>query len=252
MSEVVFFHYIPKDTLIHRMDARLKLLCMVLLSVAASLAQTADEFAFLTAVLFLAVCFARLPLGALLKDMRLFAFFISLVVVANAFFVPGDPVPYLPVPGISQEGLILGLRFAWRLTIILMVCMVMTGTTSLLTFKNVVEWYLRPLPFVPAARVATMMNLTFVLLPVIFDQYSEIMAAQKARCIESRKNKIKRLMFTALPLLGGALRKADEIACAMEARCYSEERTKAIFQTRTPDWFLVAFCLGVFLFVMLR
>jgi len=251
MAQVTFFHYFAKNSLIHRMDARLKLLCMVFISVAASLAQSAAEFAFLALVLLVAIYTARLPIIALLKDMRLFAILISFVVVANMFFVPGSPLPYIPVPGASQEGLVMGLRFASRLTIIIMVCMVMTGTTSLLTFKNVVEWYLRPLPFVPAAKVATMINLTFVLLPVIFDKYVEMMAAQKARCIESRKNVVKRVMFTALPLLSQTLRKADEIASAMEARCYSDERTQAVFRTNTPDWFVAAVCLCVLLLVVL-
>ena len=251
MAEVTFFRYYQKDSRIHDMDARLKLLCMILLSVAATFAVTASQFVFLTAILLCAISLARLPIVALLKDMRLFAFLISILVIANAFFVPGQPLPYLPIPGVSQEGLVLGLRFAGRLTLILMVCMVMTGTTSLLTFKNVVEWYLRPIPFVPAARVATMMNLTFVLFPVVFNKYSEMMAAQKARCIESRKNIVKRIKFTVIPLLAQTLRKAEEIAYAMEARCYSEERTPAVFRTKSQDWVLTALCLGILLGIIL-
>ena len=250
MAEVAFFHYFPQNSRIHRMDARLKLLCMLLLSVAATFASSVREYAFLTLALCGLIGFARLPFGALLKDMRLFAVLILTLVIANAFFVPGNPPPYLPLPGVSQEGLVTGLNFAWRLTLILMLCMVMTGTTSLLTFKNVVEWYLRPIPFVPAARVATMMNLTFVLFPVIFDKYAEMMAAQKARCVELRKNKIKRILFTAVPLLSQTLRKADEIAYAMEARCYSEERTQAIFETKPQDWLFTAICFSIFLVII--
>jgi energy-coupling factor transporter transmembrane protein EcfT len=251
MAEVTFFHYFPQDSRIHHMDARLKLLCMIFLSIASTLAETKNEFIFLTVVLFGAIGLARLPIGALLKDMRLFAVLILILVLANAFFVPGHPLPFIPVPGVSQEGLILGLNFGWRLTLILMVCMVMTGSTSLLTFKNVVEWYLRPLPLVPAARVATMMNLTFALFPVVFDKDSEMKMAQKARYIELRKNKIKRVIFTAAPLLGQTLRKADEIAYAMEARCYSEERTQAVFKTKLLDWCLTLICLGILLAIVL-
>lgn len=250
MAEIVFFHYFPRNTALHKMDGRLKLLSMVLLSVSATLAATAGDFVFLTVLLFLALYAARLPIRTLLREMRLFAILIALVVVADAFFIPGAPLPYFPIPGVSVEGLLTGLQFAWRLSLVLMVCTVMTGTTSLLTFKNVIEWYLRPVPFVPAAKVATMINLTFVFIPVIFDKYSEMKAAQKARCIESRKNVIKRVVFTAFPLLSQTLRKTDEIVYAMEARCYSEERTKAVFQTKAKDWFLTAFCLLVFLGVV--
>ena len=233
------------------MDARLKLLCMLLLSVAATFASSVYEFAFLTLALLGLIGFARLPFGALLKDMRLFAILILALIIANAFFVPGNPLPYLPIPGVSQEGLVTGLNFAWRLTLILMICMVMTGTTSLLTFKNVVEWYLRPIPLVPAARVATMMNLTFVLFPVIFDKYADMMAAQKARCVELRKNKIKRVMLTAVPLLSQTLRKADEIVYAMEARCYSEDRTQAVFETKPQDWLFTTVCVCILVALVL-
>jgi energy-coupling factor transporter transmembrane protein EcfT len=95
-----------------------------------------------------------------------------------------------------------------------------------------------------------MMNLTFVLFPVIFDKFAEMMAAQKARCVELRKNKIKRIIFTAAPLLSQTLRKAEEIAYAMESRCYTEERTKAVFQTKPQDWFFTAICVGIFIAIV--
>lgn len=86
-----------------------------------------------------------------------------------------------------------------------------------------------PVPFIPEVQVATMINLTFLLIPVIFDNYSEMMSAQKSRCIQLRKNPIKRVNFIVFPLLSRTLRRADEIVYAMESRCYCEERTRAIF-----------------------
>ena len=178
MAQVTFLHYIQKDTVLHRMDGRLKLLGMVLLSLSVSFASELRHYLLLTGVIVVALAISKLPISALLKDMRLFVWIILIVLIADAFNIPGDPIPGCPIVGISIQGVVEGLRFGARLILILLVCTIMTSTTSLLTFRNVIEWYLRPIPLVPAARVATMINLTFVLMPLIFDSYSEMMHAQ--------------------------------------------------------------------------
>ena len=251
MAQVTFFHYIHKDTILHRMDGRLKLLCMLLLSLSASLASEWWHYLAPLALVAIALIIAKLPIIALLKDMKFFAIIILIVMVTNAFTIAGDPIPYFPFESVSMQGVITGLRFAGRLTLIIMVCTIVTGTTSLLTFKNVIEWYLRPIPFIPEVRVATMINLTFVLIPVIFDSYTEMMNAQKSRCVELQKNPIKRVNFIVFPLLSRTLRRTDEIIYAMESRCYSEIRTRAIFKTNKIDWLILTICVAVLFFVIL-
>ncbi|HHW28298.1 MAG TPA: energy-coupling factor transporter transmembrane protein EcfT [Syntrophomonadaceae bacterium] len=251
MAEMTFFHYIHRDTVLHRMDGRFKLLCMLLLSLSASFASQLQHYLVLLFVVTLALLIAKLPFKALLKDLKFFGILILIVFVVNAFNIPGDPIPNFPITSISLQGVITGLRFAARLTIIIIVCAVLTGTTPLMTLRNVIEWYLRPLPFVPEVRIATMINLTFMLIPLIFDNFAEMMKAQKARCVELRKNPIKRINFIVFPLLNQTLRRVDEIAYAMEARCYSEVRTRAVFKSNKIDWLLLAICLSVFLFVIL-
>lgn len=232
------------------MDGRIKLLCMVLLSLSASFASEWQHYLTLLSLVFIALIITKLPIIALLKDMKFFAIIILIVLFTNAFNVPGDPIPGFPIERVSMQGVITGLRFAGRLITIIMVCTVVTGTTSLLTFKNVIEWYLRPVPFIPEVRIATMISLTFALIPVIFDSYTEIMNAQKSRCIELRKNPIKRVNFIVFPLLGQILRRADEIVYAMESRCYSEVRTRALFKINKLDWFILAICATSLLFVV--
>ncbi len=251
MAEMTFFHYIHKNTILHRMDGRLKLLCMLLLSLSASFASDLQHYLVLLFVVIFALLIAKLPFKSLLKDIKFFGILILIVLTVDAFNIPGDPIPNLPITSISIQGLITGLRFAGRLTIIILICAVITGTTPLMTLRNVIEWYLRPIPFVQEVRIATMINLTFMLIPLIFDNFAEMMNAQKARCVELRKNPIKRISFIVFPLLNQTLRRADEIAYAMEARCYSEVRTRAVFKSNKIDWLLLAICISVFLFVIL-
>lgn len=248
---MTLFHYLHKDTVIHRMDARLKLACLLLFGLSAGFAREFPDYIVQLTVLICALLLARLPLPALLKEMRFFAALIFIVIVVNAFTTPGDPVSDFPLAGLSRPGVITGLRFAGRLLIILLVSVVVTGTTPLVRFRDAIEWCLRPVPFLPAAKVATMINLTFLLIPILLDNFGEIMNAQNSRCVQLRKNPVKRLKFLVFPFLDQALRRADEIINAMEARCYSEIRTRAEFRSTITDWLLLAVALTVFLFVLL-
>jgi energy-coupling factor transporter transmembrane protein EcfT len=250
MVGVTFFHYIHKETVLHRMDGRLKLFCMLLLSLSAGFAFKWLHYLIPICIIVLALWTAKLPIVALLKDMKFFGVIILIVFLSNAFAMPGDPIPNFPIASVSLQGVTAGLRFAGRLTIVIMTCAVITGTTSFMMLKNAIEWILRPVPFIPEVRVATMINLTFVLIPVIFDNYKEMMDAQKSRCIQLRKNPVKRIQFIVFPLLTQTLRRADEIVYAMESRCYSEVRTQAILKTNKIDWIILTICMMVLLFVL--
>lgn len=241
MAELTIFHYMHKNSILHNMDGRIKLACMVLFSVTSSFASTKPDFIILTVVLLIALFVSQLPVVTLLREIKYFSFLITAVIVVHSFSIPGAPLPNFPIPGFTVEGLTSGLVFAWRLTLIIMVCIILTGTTSLSLLRNAIEWFLRPIPFIPESRVATMINLTFILVPLIFDQASEMLSAQKARCIEGRKSPIKRVMFIAFPLLVQTFRRVDEMVLAMEARCYSEDRTKAVFRTTINDWLILCF-----------
>jgi energy-coupling factor transporter transmembrane protein EcfT len=251
VADLVVFRYLNRDSTLHRLDGRFKIACLVLFSVAASLANTPARFAILTLVLFAALIWSQLPIASLVKELWYFSLIIVPGPVVQSFSIPGATILDLPFGTMSLEGLQSGLFFGWRLVVVIMLCVVITGTTPLSLLSKAVEWYLRPIPFVPAARIAMMMNLTFVFVPLVFDQAAEMSAAQQARCVGARRNPIKRMTFIALPLLVQTFRRADEMALAMESRCYSEEHTKAMFTTTINDW-LVLFAAGlVFVAVLL-
>lgn len=239
MAALTVFHFIHRGSPLHKLDARAKLVCMVLFSVSASLASTRLDFTILTLTLLIALLVAQLPIITLLKELRYFSLLIVPVAIVHAFAVPGTPVAGFPIPGLTIEGINSGLVFAWRLVLIVVICVILTGTTSLSSLSNAIEWFLRPIPFVPASRVATMINLTFVFIPLVFDQASEMLTAQRARCIEGRRNPVKRISFIAFPLLTDTFRRTDEMVMAMEARCYCEDRTRAALTMTTNDWLAI-------------
>ncbi|KLU60926.1 energy-coupling factor transporter transmembrane protein EcfT [Peptococcaceae bacterium CEB3] len=245
MAELNIFHYTPQKSIVHTMDGRIKLLCMILFTIAAGLAGRWLGLAVLTAVLCVALTSSKLPAKSLLSEMRYFLFLSGIVIVVNSFTVPGAPITGIPIHGLTWQGFTSGLLYAWRLLLIVLTCTILTGTTPLSQLKNAVEWYLRPIPLVPEARIATMFSLTLVLIPLIFDQAAEMLEAQKARCIEKRKNPLVRIKFLVFPLLLHTFMRADEMVLAMESRCYSEIRTKQVFRTTFTDWLLLIFTLSV-------
>ena len=199
---------------------------MLLLTISASLISNWHHYILLMIVSVSSLIISKLPVITIFKEMKFFTILLIIIFLLS------------------------GWLFAGRLILMLMIGIVMTGTTSLSTLKNAIEWYLRPIPFVPEVRIAMMINLTFVLIPVIFDNYIEMMNAQKSRGIELSKNPILRVKFIALPLLEQTLRRADEIACAMESRCYTYIRTKPTFKTNHLDWLILTMCIVVFVAVI--
>lgn len=249
MVQLTVFHYIHKDSVLHQLDARIKMVCLLFFSMTVSVASSKEDFLVLTVVFVGSLLFSKIPIGTVLKELKYFALLIILVFAVHAYTIPGTPIDGLS--GATREGIISGATFGWRLLLIIVLCVILTGTTTLSMVRNAVEWFLRPIPFIPESRVATMINLVFVLIPLIFDQAADMASAQKARFVEGRKNPIKRIRFLVYPLLTRTFLRADELVLAMEARCYSEKRTRAVFKTTGKDWFVMALCLLISLEVLL-
>ncbi len=249
MAELNIFHYLPQNSLIHRLDGRIKLLCMLFFSLTISFSYEIIDLFILSALLSFILIGSKLPILKLLSEVRYFLALIGFILVVQAFGFPGTPIKWLPIPGITIEGLSSGIIFGWKLILIVIICLILTGTTTLSTIRNVIEWFLRPVPFIPEARVGTMFSLTFVLIPLVFDEASQIMDAQKSRCVENRKNPLKRIILLVYPLLLQAFLRADEMTQAMEARCYTENRTKPVFKANYLDWFLLLFFIAICLMI---
>lgn len=239
MAELNLFHYLPKKSLLHNLDGRFKLICMIILTITTGFAARTVDLFILTSILLMALINAGLPVKKLFAEIKYFFFWIGMIILVHSLSVPGTSIAQLPIHGVSWEGLRSGLLFGWRLILIILMCTILTGTTSLSLLKNVIEWFLRPIPLIREARVATMFSLTFVLIPLFFDQAVEMLDAQKARCLDGRKNPVRRMIFLVFPLLLRTFRRADEMVLAMESRCYSEDRTPVYFKANLKDWLLL-------------
>jgi biotin transport system permease protein len=235
MVELNLFHYLPRHSALHRMDARLKLVGVALISTAVGLAESKADFALVTVFLAGAVGLAKLPLGIFFREIRRFAYVIAAAFLIQMAGHPGTPL-LTWLPGVTRAGLTAGLIWSWRLGAVLGIGLLLTGSTRLAQLRAAVCWFARPLPGGTAARLGTMFSLTLALIPLIFDQAATVREAQLARGMALVKNPLRRLHYLVWPVLRETFGRTDELVLAMESRCYNEGRTQPVLSGAAWDW----------------
>ena len=244
MAELTLFGYRHGNSLLHGIDVRFKILGLLLISLA-SLNVHVFSLTILNALLVFLVIDCRLGFKTILREIRYFLFLMLIILLAHAISAKGTIVYRFNFLTVSIHGLYDGALICWRLFLVVLVGLLFVSTTRPSQIKVAVEWFLKPVPFISGRRVATMLSLVMRFIPVILNQAKETAEAQKARCVENRKNPIYRFKTIGFPLLRRTFETAEELAVAMEARCYSENRTEPEFAARLRDWMvlLVSVCL---------
>ena len=235
MAELTAFNFRPGTSFLHELDVRFKLVFLALISLA-SLKAALLALCVLTFVLIGVIIDIRLPIKVILKELRYFLILLLFVFIARALTTPGSPLIQFKAVSVTREGVHGGIIVCWRLLIIIMMGLSFVSTTRPSEIKAAVQWFLNPFPFIPAKRIATMMSLIIRFMPVILDQAKETADAQRARGVENRKNPLYRLKKLLIPLMRRTFVSADKLAVAMEARCYSENRTDPGLSCGIRDW----------------
>ncbi len=235
MAELTAFNFRPGASFLHELDVRFKLVFLALISLA-SLKAALLALCILTFVLIGVIIDIRLPIKVILKELRYFLILLLFVFIARALTTPGSPLIQIKAVSVTLEGVHGGIIVCWRLLIIIMMGLSFVSTTRSSEIKAAVQWFLNPFPFIPAKRIATMMSLIIRFVPVILDQAKETADAQRARGVENRKNPLYRLKKLLIPLMRRTFLSADKLAVAMEARCYSENRTDPGLSCGIKDW----------------
>lgn len=242
MAELTAFGYRPGDSILHRLDPRCKLGCLVLVSFTVLNSNMAG-LALWTAACGFLLLDAGISLTALIRELRYFAVLILFVFIARAFLAGGEPMIRFWGFGPSRQGMVEGAVAGWRLGLVVVMGLMLTAATRSWQVKAAVESLLKPVPFIPHKRVATMIGLLLRFLPQILSAARETADAQRARAVENRRNPIFRLVKLAVPLLRKTFLDADRLATAMDARCYTEDRSTPHLCARRGDWvFLAAAC----------
>ena len=236
MAELTVFSFQPGTSLLHKLDVRFKLLFLILISLV-SLGGGFTGLGVLTVLVAGLSIHSRLPLKSGFKEFRFFLIFLVLILVARMLTTPGTALIEIKSIAITRPGLISGVLICWRLVIIALVGFLFVFTTPSSEIKAAVQWFLKPAAFIPGKRIATMMGLIARFIPVILNQARETAEAQRARCVEYRRNPLNRIVRLGVPLIRRTFEQADRLIVAMEARCYSENRTDPDLSATRTDWF---------------
>ena len=177
------------------------------------------DSALLTGLLIL----SRLPLRQFFRDFRIWAIFLFVLFLFQAFFTPGPRVSSFPWLPASLDGFRLGGLTCWRLGLILSFSILFTAITRPRELQDALIWLLKPVPFLPGRRIGLMVSLTLRFFSIILDQADELHLAHKARLGDQNKNPFRRAKFLALPLLRHSFSKAEEFTLALVARGYRDD-----------------------------
>ena len=246
MSRITLGQYYPADSFVHRLDPRVKLLAViffvtVLLFVSEWLGLTIAAVGLAAAIFF-----ARVPVSFLFRGLRMIFFVVGFAMLLNIFLTPGENVLFsIGFIRITSEGIYRALLMVSRLVLLVVGSSLLTFTTSPIKLTDGIEALLRPTPL-PAHDIAIMMTIALRMIPTLADETDKIMKAQKARGAHFGGNPLQRVrafLPILVPLFVSAFKRADELATAMEARCYrgGEGRTKlSPLKMRGADWAALA------------
>ena len=235
LKDITLGQYFPGTTVAHKLDPRTKILLVVLYIVALFCAKGAVGYALLGVCLALCVRISKVGVRQLVRGLKPVLFIIIFTGLLNLFFVPGET--YLFEWGflrISEEGVRNAVFMVLRIMLLIMGTFLMTYTTSPISLTDGLERLLGGLKrfHVPVHELAMMMSIALRFIPTLIEETDKIMSAQKARGADFESGSIiqkaKALIPILVPLFISAFRRADELATAMECRCYhgGEGRTK--------------------------
>lgn len=251
--------YFPGDSFIHRLDPRLKLYSVLLFIISIFFI---DNFLVYIPVIFLVIStilIAKLPLKMILKSLKSVMFIVLMTVVLNIFLTPGEIIFKFWIFTITKEGISISIFMAVRIALLIMGTSVLTLTTSPIALADGLEYSMKPLEKLkfPSHAIAMMMTIALRFIPTILEEMEKIMKAQTSRGADFESGNLlkraKNLVPLLVPLFINSFRRADELAIAMEARCYrgGEGRTKMnALKYKTRDYISMFFVTVYFICIV--
>lgn len=234
LRDITLGQYYQTDSVIHRLDPRVKLVAT--LAYIISLFVAGNVPGYILAGLFLAwvIHMSKVPFRFMVKGMKAIVFLLCLTVVFNLFLTPGTPVVSIWKISITEEGIAIAVMMAVRLCFLIIGASIMTLTTTPNNLTDGLEKLLNPLKKVrvPVHEVSMMMSIALRFIPILMEETDKIMKAQIARGADFESGNLiqraKNMVPLLVPLFIAAFRRANDLAMAMEARCYrgGDGRTK--------------------------
>ena len=255
LKDITLGQYFPGNSVIHRLDPRTKLVGLIVYIIALFTAVSWMSYGIMLAFLVAVVAMSAIPVKALFKGMKPLLFILIFTGLLNLLFTGGETVliSFWKIT-ITLEGVIRAFFMVIRVLMLISATFLMTYTTSPIQLTDGLESLLSPLKKirVPVHELAMMMCIALRFIPTLIEETDKIISAQKARGADfetgSVLKRVKALVPILVPLFISAFRRADELATAMECRCYQggEGRTKMkLLRYRRRDYSAYLICLAL-------
>ena len=234
LRDITIGQYYSGESVIHRMDPRVKIMATLLFIIGMFLIKTFWGFAGITVFFAILVAISKVPISYILKGLKPVFLIISFTFILNIFMIKGEVLVEIWVLQITREGLYTAVFMAIRLVLLIICSSLLTLTTKPINLTDGIESLLKPYEKigVPAHELAMMMSIALRFIPTLLEETDKIMKAQMARGADFETGNIfkraKNLVPILIPLFISAFRIAQDMAMAMESRCYrgGDNRTR--------------------------
>ena len=259
LKDVTLGQFFPGSSIVHRLDPRCKLLLTIVYIAALFTAQSYVSYAVMLIVTGVCIALSRIPLKVILRGLKPLWIIIALTAVLNIFFTPGRELVSFWKITITYEGLVRAVFMVLRITMLIAGTFLLTYTTSPIALTDAMEILFGPLKKlkVPVHEMSMMMSMALRFIPTLIEETDKIMNAQKARGAMldngSMMERVKALVPVLIPLFISAFRRADELAMAMECRCYrgGTGRTRLkVLRCEKQDYIDLAVCIACFAVIL--
>ena len=234
LKDITLGQYYQTDSVIHRLDPRVKLVTTICFIISLFVVDNWIGYVLAGVFLVLVIALSKVPPSFMVRGMKSIVFLLIMAVVCNLFLTQGEPLVTIWKLTITKEGAIQAGKMTVRLVFLITGSSVMTLTTTPNQLTDGLEKLLKPLNaiHVPVHEIAMMMSIALRFIPILIEETDKIMKAQIARGADFESGnliqKAKNMVPLLVPLFVSAFRRANDLATAMEARCYrgGENRTK--------------------------
>ncbi len=258
LRDITIGQYYKEDSMIHRLDPRVKLFAVLIYVVTLFMHKSPATYVMSLLFLGFAIGLSKVPLSYIVRGLKAVAVILLFSVLINMLFIPGEPVIEVGFISVSREGIITTIYLGSRLIMLVLGTSLLTFTT---TPNELTDGLDKSLGFlnkirVPVHEIAMMMSIALRFIPILTEELEKIMKAQTARGIDFESGgllkRVQSMVPIIVPLFVAAIRRANDLAMAMESRCYhgGEGRTKLYpLKYEKRDYCTYIF-LAVFLAVM--
>ena len=255
LKDVTLGQYFPGNSPVHKLDPRTKLIATVLYIVALFLARSFVSYGVMLLLLGLSISISKVPLKSILRGMKPVLIIAIFTALLNLFYTPGEHVLVkVWILTITLEGVLNAFFMVVRIMMLIAGTFLLTYTTSPILLTDGLESLLNPLKKIkaPIHELAMMMSIALRFIPTLIEETDKIMSAQRARGADFDSGNLiqraKALIPLLVPLFISAFRRAEELAIAMECRCYhgGEGRTRLRqLKYQSADWTTIALFVAV-------